>query len=198
MVPTSARGFSLFCTWSSWVREGYMYTLDRWFSNKFDPQGEVSQNWFWSLSRVLKKRKSNNQFQETTLISWFFHWDHQFLENSQEPRTKGYLNLRTLKNQNWRFWDPEDFQKKQNPEVLTKIKEPPCTGSNFHHFSWFCCKAPQPGSNFHLFWWSCWLCLSGKDYRWIHLVLHFQEHFLLELVGRNSWVLLILFLYAPK
>jgi hypothetical protein len=80
-----------------------MYTLDRWFSNKFDPQGEVSQNWFRSLSRVLKKRKSNNQFQETTLISWFFHWDHQFLENSQEPRTKGYLNLRTLKNQNWRF-----------------------------------------------------------------------------------------------
>ncbi len=41
MVPTSARGFSLFGTWSSWVRVGYMYTLECWFSIKFDPQAEV-------------------------------------------------------------------------------------------------------------------------------------------------------------
>jgi hypothetical protein len=40
MVPTSARGFSLFGTWSSWVRVGYMYTLDWWFSIKIWPSRE--------------------------------------------------------------------------------------------------------------------------------------------------------------
>ncbi len=181
-----------------------MYALDRWFSIKSDPQGErflkKSQNWFWSLSKVLKKRKSNNQSVATNYpnklvvslgpsVSWKF-------SGTQNQRLFESWNIKEPKLEVLRFWR---FSKNKIQRFLPKSKNhTPYTGSNFHHFSWFCCKAPQPGSNFHLFWWTCWLCLSGKDYCWIHLVPHFQEHFLLQLVGRKSWVLSILFLHAPK
>jgi hypothetical protein len=60
MVPTSARGFSLFGTWSSWVRVGYTYTLDRWFSIKFDPQGKVLKKITDPYLGFLKKRVPRN------------------------------------------------------------------------------------------------------------------------------------------
>jgi hypothetical protein len=50
MVPTSARGFSLFGTWSSWVRVGYMYIpLTDGSQSNLTLKGRFlkkSQNWF--------------------------------------------------------------------------------------------------------------------------------------------------------